>query len=384
MKACFGRATRRQSILALVTLAAGVAGSAPLLAQQLPVAPPVAAPVAAPAASAPVAPAPTGELNRAFVRDQTWLGATVYGPAFATTITSEALGWTAGYLVMAGGSFFAAAELSRDMTITEPMRRLANGAAIHAAAGALLVGGISNAGAKTTAGAVFLGSVGGTALALAAGKGVTDDEVAGALFGADAGSLAGLGTSRALGGSGDRGAAIAALAGMLIGAPLGGAYVASVPYRVTAGDVQTMWSSAAIGATAAYATVANSQLTQTKQAGVLLAGSALGMLAGDRWMVRRYDHTRGDAQFVSLGAAAGGLMGAGVSVLTGASKDRFSAATAALTAAGALGGVVMAERFVTPLADAGRKLGRIEVHPEGVLAAAMRTPGAQTLLQWTF
>jgi len=77
-------------------------------------------------------------------------------------------------------------------------------------------------------------------------------------------------------------------------------------------------------------------------------------------------------------------MGAGVSVLTGASKDRFSANTAALSAVGALGGVVMAERFITPLADAGRKIGRIELHPEGVLAAAMRTPGAHTLLQWTF
>ena len=63
---------------------------------------------------------------------------------------------------------------------------------------------------------------------------------------------------------------------MLVGAPLGGAYVASVPYRVTAGDVGTMWSSAAIGATAAYAAVANSQPTQATQSGVLLAGGALG------------------------------------------------------------------------------------------------------------
>ena len=380
MTVSIGRAFRRQSRAAWAIVTAAAMFGAPLMAQQ---------PVASPAVRTPVVTAPTAELNRAFVRDQTWLGALVYGPSFATTVTSDPLGWTAGYLVMTGGSFFAAAELSRDMTITEPMRRLANGAALHGAVGALLVGGISNAGAKTTAGAMFLGSMGGTALALSAGKGVTDDEVAGALFGADAGALAGLGASRAMGtastrGDPDRGAAIAALAGMLVGAPLGGAYVASVPYRVTAGDVGTMWSSAAIGATAAYAVVANSQPTQATQSGVLLAGGALGLLAGDRWMVRRYDHTRADAQMVSLGAAAGGLMGAGVSVLTGASKERFSAATAALTAAGALGGVVMAERFVTPLADAGRKIGRLEVHPEGVLATAMRTPGAHTLLQWTF
>lgn len=372
------RAFRRLACLASLAGSILVAPIAtPLAAQQQPVA-------------SPVAPAsPRVGMNNAFVRDQTWLGALVYGPSFATTITSDGLGWTAGYLVVAGGSFFAAAELSRDMTITEPMRRLANGAAIHGAAAALLAGGISNAGAKTTAGAVFLGSLGGTALALGAGKGVTDDEVSGALFGADAGAVAGLGISRAFRstsakGDPDRASAIAALAGMLIGAPLGGAYVASVPYRVTAGDVGTLWPSALIGGTAAYATVANSKPSEATQAGVMLAGGALGLLAGDRWLVRRYDHTRSDAQMVSLGAVAGGLMGAGVSVLSGASKERFSAATAALTAAGALGGVVMAERFVTPLADAGRKLGRLEVHPEGVLAAAMRTPGAHTLLQWTF
>jgi hypothetical protein len=375
-----GRPFRRLACLvpAVLTVATAFAlAAAPLAAQQQPVSPQLTQP-----ATARVG------LNNAFVRDQTWLGALVYGPSFATTISSDGLGWTAGYLVIAGGSFFAAAELSRDMTITEPMRRLANGAAIHGAAAALLVGGISDASAKTTAGAVFLSSLGGTALALSAGKGVTDDEVAGALFGADAGALVGLGLSRSTRSNSstgdDRASAISALAGMLVGAPLGGAYVASVPYRVTAGDVGTLWPSAAIGATAAYAAVANSQPSDAAQAGALLAGGALGLLAGDRWLVRRYDHTRNDAQMLSLGTIAGGLMGAGVSQLSGASKDRFSAATAVMTAAGALGGLAMAERFVTPVADAGRKLGRLQIHSDAVLAAAMRTPGSHTLLQWTF
>jgi hypothetical protein len=307
------------SVLTIATVLALVAAplAAPLRAQQAPTAPPSAPPVT-----------PREGVNNGFVHDQTWLGALVYAPSFATTITSDGLGWTAGYLVVAGGSFFAAAELSRDLNITEPMRRLANGAALHGAAAALLVSGIADASAKTAAGAVFIGSVGGTALALSAGKGVTDDEVAGALFGADAGALVGFGTSRSMrsatSSGDDRASAIAALTGMLVGAPLGGAYVASVPYRVTAGDVETLWPSAAIGATAAYAAVANSQPSNAAQAGALLTGGALGLLAGDRWLVRRYDHTRNDAQMLALGTVAGGLMGAGVSQLTGASRDRFS------------------------------------------------------------
>jgi hypothetical protein len=374
MTGLLGRSPRLLAPLLAVTLL--LSALAPVLRAQVDAGSPK------PAAEAP------REMNKAFVRDQTILGATIYGPAFATTLTDNGLSWSAAYLVMAGGSFFAAAELSRDITITEPMRRLATGAAAHGAIAGLLAGGVTKANARTTAAGVFFASIGGTALALTAGKHVTDDEVAGALFGADAGALYGFGLSRAANaGAGkdpDRASAIAALGGMFLGAPLGGAYVASVPYRVTAGDIGTLWPSAAIGATLGWATIANSSPDEKKQATALVAGSALGLLAADRWLVRRYDHTRSDANMVTLGAAAGGLMGAGVSVLVNSKQDGFRASTAVLTAAGMLGGVALAERFQTPLADAGRKLGRLEVNPAGILALGMRTPGTHSLLHWTF
>ena len=49
------------------------------------------------------------ELRARFVRDQTVLGLTVYAPAFATMVGRDGLTGSAGYLVMAGGTFFAAA-----------------------------------------------------------------------------------------------------------------------------------------------------------------------------------------------------------------------------------------------------------------------------------
>src|ERR1700674_5068865 len=69
----------------------------------------------------PVAPEPRlgeGLLRNSFIRDQTILGLLVYGPAFAATVTNDAVAWSAAYLVAGGGSHFAAVELSRDLAIT--------------------------------------------------------------------------------------------------------------------------------------------------------------------------------------------------------------------------------------------------------------------------
>ena len=48
------------------------------------------------------------ELRSRFVRDQTVLGFAVYAPAFAAAVADDGITGTAAYLVMAGGSFFAA------------------------------------------------------------------------------------------------------------------------------------------------------------------------------------------------------------------------------------------------------------------------------------
>lgn len=355
--------------------------SAPTAQQASPQATPQAMPQATP---------PNTERNVGFVRDQTILGATIYAPSFATIMGSDALGWTAGYLVMAGGSFFGAAELSRDITITEPMRRLANGAAIHGAAAGLLLGRATNLERRSTAGAVFLGSLAGTAVALTAGRHVSDDEVAGAMFGADAGMIESFALATATmksgtsGNSADRSKAGIAMGGMVLGAVLGAGYAGGMPYKVTAGDMQTLWAAGAVGAVLGSATYAGGTVSESRQATALGLGSALGLFVGDRFLVRRYDHSRTDATYVQLGAIAGGLMGAGVSVLAGASKNGYTASTAILTAAGGLGGIILGQRFSTPTADAGRALGGLQLDPAGILAVAGRRPGSHSLLRWTF
>jgi hypothetical protein len=78
-------------------------------------------------------------VRNAFVRDQTILGILVYGPAFAAMVGDDGISSTAGYLVMAGGTFFAAAELTRRLEISEAQQLLATRMAWRTAGAAFWV-----------------------------------------------------------------------------------------------------------------------------------------------------------------------------------------------------------------------------------------------------
>src|SRR5256714_3558973 len=64
------------------------------------------------------------DARNAFIRGQTLLGILVYGPAFAGAIGDNSGSASAGYLVVAGGTFFAASEVSRRMFISRPQAGL--------------------------------------------------------------------------------------------------------------------------------------------------------------------------------------------------------------------------------------------------------------------
>jgi hypothetical protein len=107
-------------------------------------------------------------------------------------------------------------------------------------------------------------------------------------------------------------------------------------------------------------------------------------VAGDRLLVRRIDHARGEGTLVAAGGLAGALMGGGVAVLVG-SSDRFNAVTAALGAVGAAGGVWMVERWMGSRPDAGRRLSeRLTVTPQSLALAASGVPGTHSLVRFTF
>lgn len=323
--------------------------------------------------------------RNSFVRNQTLLGFALYGPSFAATVTNAAVPGIAAYLVMAGGSFFAAAELARDLQITEGMELLATHAPLRGAGiGAALQYAMT--GKNDYAAGIFFGSMLGTTGALTLGRKLSPGVAMASMFGADASAALTMATMYAFntdtGHARTRAAAGAAAA--IAGMQLGAMYASHASYNVTAGDVQTLWTSSLIGAAAAGSAVANGHPGTRTVTLTLVAGGLAGLVAGDRLLVRRFDHSPSEGSLVGLGGVAGALMGGGVAVLVG-SGDRFNAATAALGAIGAAGGVMMAERWLGTRPDAGRRLSqRLTLAPPSLAMAAMRMPGTYSIVTYSF
>lgn len=365
------------------------------------VAAPLAAQDPAPAAAPPAAPrdttgprwATSRDLNRRFVRDQTILGLTVYAPAFSVMVERDGLTGTAGYMVMAGGTFFAAAEVSRRVRITEARQLLSSGMALRGAGSALLLAGQGGMDARPGAAVVLLGGLGGAGSGLYFGGGLTGGEAASTVMGHDLAWLTAFaitmaGDSDPFDSAGvDPMSSAVAWTAAGVGGYIGGRwYAGRAPHNVTVGDVQTIWVGATIGALAGGTAIANSAPNRETTALVLLGGSWAGILASERTLVRRFDHGRGDANLLSLGAGAGALMGVGVGLLIAGEADRGESVTLGLATVGAVAGVAMTERYLQVDRDAGRLAwaDRLSITPGALVAAAARTPGRHTLVRFTF
>jgi hypothetical protein len=320
-----------------------------------------------------------------FVRNQTLLGVVLYGPTFAATVTDRPVPAAAAYLVMAGGSFFAAAELSRDLSITPAMEYLATRAPILGAA----AGGAAQyamTGKKDYAAGMFFGSLLGTTGALTLGRRLSTGAAQAAVFGAEMTSALAIGTMYAFDKdyTNERARAAVGAGAVVAGMQLGAMYGTYARYNVTAGDIRALWTTSLIGATAGGAFVANGHPGHKTSTLALLGGATAGLVAGDRLLVRRIDHTSSQGTLVGAAAVAGALMGGGVAVLVG-SSDRFNATTAALGAAGAAGGVWMVERWMGSRPDAGRRVSqRLTVTPGALALAGAGVPGTHSLVRFTF
>lgn len=338
----------------------------------------------------------TRSVRNAFVRDQTILGLAVYGPSFAAMVGSNSgVSATAGYLVMAGGTFFAAAELSRRMVISEAQQLLSTRMAWRTALEALYVvtAPDEQVNGSATGAATLLGGLGGTAAGLLIGKGLTPGEAVATTFGHD---LAFVSAGMILFATdptasnddfvSDQSRAMIMTAAGWGGYALGRLYAGRAAYNVTAGDVKSLWLGTAIGATAAGAAIVEVEPTQETVALTLLAGGLAGTYLADRLLVRRYDHSRSEGNMLMLGGVAGGLMGVGVGVLVAGEAEREGAVTLGFATLGAIGGVILTERFLQPTGDEGRRLGlgRLTIDPTALAAAASGLNGRHAIARFTF
>jgi hypothetical protein len=335
------------------------------------------------------------DVGNAFVRAQTLLGFTVYGPSFAVMVGDEPATRLAAYLVLAGGSFFAATELTRQMEITPARHFLSSRMAARGAGSGLLFGSATRMRDRETAATTLIGGLGGTAAGLLIGHGLTEGEAVATVAGHDLVAASALAftyivnpSDAKTGGMSPTTRLGVPLALGLGGYALGRHYAGNAPYEVTAGDANLLWLGAAIGATAGLAVVAESDPSTQTIATAVLASGLLGVWGADRLLVRRYDHSRAEAMIVSGGAFAGSMMGIGLGVLLSGEAERWDATTLSFGALGAMGGVVLAERYLQPARDTGRQqfgfLERLQVSPGAALAAASGTPGMHSIVRFTF
>ena len=334
-----------------------------------------------------------------FILNQSILGLFVYAPAFSYAIGENAVSATAGYLVVAGGTFFAASEITRRFFISRPQNDLSFNTGRNGALGTwglvYLVGGED----KAQAAGAFIGGIGGTALGLRLARGMTEAEAVGAGFGADLGALIAFGTTGWIRGDGsceldpvtenttcgerisDKFRVFTILASGLAGYPLGVLYPRNSSYNVTPGDIQILWAAAALGVGAGISFLPESPRTGTAYMAATLGG-IVGVWAGDRFLVRRADHSRTDAGLVTLGTGAGVLMGAGVAALI--DNDLHPPLVFSLATVGGLVGMVVTERARDPCPDAGRQRVRVTFNPAGLVGLATKASGSHSLLTVRF
>jgi len=340
------------------------------------------------------------DARNAFIRNQTLLGIIVYGPAFAVAVANNGAAATAGYLVVAGGSFFAASEISRRMFISRAQKDLSTNTGFNGALAGWATMYLLHAGEHGQGAGAFVGGLAGAALGLRFGRNMTEAEAVGAGFGSRVGALIAWGTTEAFQGEdrcsfptaggvptcgnrlSDRGQVALILASGLIGYPLGLLYPRNSSYNVTPGDIHTLWTTAGLGTLAGISLLPESPKQGTAFAAAT-AGGVLGIIAGDRFLARRFDHSRTDAGLLTLGTTAGALMGAGVAALINNDFDNpqlvFGLATV-----GGLTGLIVTERYLDPRPDAGRRRRTLAFVPTSLALLAARTPGTHALFNMRF
>lgn len=336
----------------------------------------------------------TREMRTAFVRSQAFLGLGSYAPAFAVMVGTEPATRLAGYLVMAGGTFFAATEITRQVEITPARQVLSSRMGWRGSLNGLLISNAANIRDGEAAALTLIGGLGGSAIGVLVGGQLTEGEAVATVVGHDLAFLTAFGLSYLFDPYDSDGEGLSRSARIALpmvagwgGYALGRLYAGRASYEVTAGDALLLWLGAGIGATAAGTVIAEGDPSTQAIAGTVLLGGLAGVWGADRWLVRRLDHTRSEGALVALGSGAGALMGIGVGVLVSGEAERGAAPTLAFAAIGGAAGIWLTERYAQPAADEGRRFdlgARLRFNPLGAVAAASGAPGVHPIVRFTF
>jgi hypothetical protein len=329
---------------------------------------------------------PSEPAGNGYARKMTVLTALGYAP-LAASLSED--GTVAGvtYVLTTGAGFFISYGAAQSGQITRAQGDLSANLGVAAGAAGLGVGYAATGNGDRGVRAIALGSgLVGTIAGIGLGHHLTDAEVHSATLGIEGTAAAAWSIAAAAGAQG-RGMAAIVAASEPLGCVVGLQYPRMASYSVTAGDVNAMQTAGLIGGLVGGALIGSHP--SPRLTGVALGtGYVAGLLVGDGAIARPFDLTTTDANLITIGAVAGGVMGLAIPLLAQTGNGSVVSGSAAAGATLGMSLVFGATNFrrageIVPAPD--RPPSRLSIGPGlGALGLAVRAPGRYPVIRFTF
>ena len=338
--------------------------------------------------TAPVGTEVSEPAGNSYARHITLLSAVAYAP-LAASLFDDGSAAGAAYVLTAGGAFFISYDAAQSGQITRAQGDLSANLGLAAGAAGLGIAYVASGNGEKGVRAAALGSaLVGTIAGVGLGHGLTEAEAHAAFVGVE-GAVASTWAIAAGAGASRRGLAAALVASEPVGYLLGVRYPRVASYAVTAGDLNAMQTSALVGGLVGATLVSNQGGASDRQVGVAVGAAYIGgMLVGDAAIARPFDLSTADANLVTIGAFAGGIMGLTVPLAAKSSSGSLAFGSAAVGAALGMSVVFASTNFHRAESErpaTGRSDARLRIDPGSALVGvASRTPGRYPIVHFSF
>ena len=329
---------------------------------------------------------PSEPAGNGYARKMTVLTALGYAPV-AASLSDDGTVAGATYVLTTGAAFFVSYGAAQSGQITRAQGDLSANLGVAAGAAGLGVGYAATGNGDRGVRAIALGSaLVGTIAGIGLGRHLTDAEVHSTTLGIE-GTAASAWSIAAAAGAQGRGMAAIVAASEPLGYALGLQYPRMASYGVTAGDVNAMQTAGLVGGLVGGALIGSHP--SPRLTGVALGASYVaGLLVGDAAIARPFDLTTSDANLVTIGAVAGGVMGLAIPLIAQTGNGSVVSGSAAAGATLGMSLVFGSTNFrrageIVPATD--RSPSRFTIGPGlGVLGLVTRAPGRYPFFRFTF
>jgi len=330
---------------------------------------------------------PSEPAGNGYARHITVLTALGYAPLTASLFDAGSAAGAA-YVLTTGAAFFISYDAAQSRQITRAQGDLSADLGLAAGAGAVAVGyaatGNGDKGVRAAGvGAALIGTIAGLEL----GHRLTDAEAHAATVGMEATAASTWAIAAGAGATG-RGMAAIVAASEPVGYLLGVRYPRVASYTVTAGDLNAMQTAGLVGGLVGGALIGGGHASPRQTGLALGAAYTAGLLVGDGAIARPFDLTTADANLVTIGAFAGGVMGLAIPLVAQTGNGSVVSGSAAAGATLGMAMVFASTNFrhageIAPATQRGAS--RLNIDPGfAVFGLAARAPGRYPIVSFKF